>query len=102
MTVEPAAQLPGALSLTGQPVTGMRDGQRADPAPGPGWNVRDLASHIAGKPAVRRHLAGPARTTRRRPGPSPFPRWHRRSWCLPRRWRAEFMPAVHIGVTPFV
>ena len=71
MTAEPAGQLAGALTLTGQLVTAARDGQWADPAPGPGWNVRDLASHIAGKPAVRRHLAGPARTTRQRPGPSP-------------------------------
>jgi len=37
MTAEPAGQLAGALTLTGQLVTAARDGQWADPAPGPGW-----------------------------------------------------------------
>ena len=46
MTTEPVGQLAEALDITGQLVTGVRDGQWADPTPCPDWNVRDLVSHI--------------------------------------------------------
>lgn len=46
MTAEPMGQLAEALDITGQLVTGVRDGQWADPTPCPDWNVRNLVSHI--------------------------------------------------------
>jgi uncharacterized protein (TIGR03083 family) len=39
-------QLAEALDITAQLVTGVRDGQWADPTPCPDWNLRDLVSHI--------------------------------------------------------
>jgi len=101
MTAEPAGQLAGALTLTGQLVTAARDGQWADPAPGPGWNVRDRASHITAGNRLSAAIL-PGQPGLPASGLGPAPRWRRRSSCLPRRCLAGSMPAVHIGVTPFV